>query len=155
MHIEAPVEFFLCMHVIISLRKCLKKLQQDSFLAQWTSFLIMTWQISARYILSWPYNFIKIFENSLKKFQLSMPELGFIPPQPGDRVQVVGMYRCLPSKRAGFTPGTFRQYNASTKELSFNTFTIISLVILLTVCHLIIMLVWRIWYWINQLSPDR
>lgn len=28
--------------------------------------------------------------------------------KPGDRVQVVGMYRCLPSKRAGFTPGTFR-----------------------------------------------
>ena len=28
--------------------------------------------------------------------------------KPGDRVQVIGMYRCLPSKRSGFTPGTFR-----------------------------------------------
>ena len=28
--------------------------------------------------------------------------------QPGDRVQVVGTYRCLPSKRQGYTAGTFR-----------------------------------------------
>jgi len=28
--------------------------------------------------------------------------------KPGDRIQVIGMYRCLPSKRMGFTPGTFR-----------------------------------------------
>ena len=28
--------------------------------------------------------------------------------KPGDRVQVIGVYRCLPSKRQGFTPGTFR-----------------------------------------------
>lgn len=28
--------------------------------------------------------------------------------KPGDRIQVVGMFRCLPSKRMGFTPGTFR-----------------------------------------------
>jgi len=28
--------------------------------------------------------------------------------KPGDRVQVIGIYRCLPSKRQGFTPGTFR-----------------------------------------------
>ena len=30
------------------------------------------------------------------------------PYQPGDRVQVVGTYRCLPSKRQGYTAGTFR-----------------------------------------------
>jgi len=28
--------------------------------------------------------------------------------KPGDRVQIIGIYRCLPSKRQGFTPGTFR-----------------------------------------------
>ncbi|EDO34425.1 predicted protein [Nematostella vectensis] len=28
--------------------------------------------------------------------------------KPGDRVQVIGTYRCLPSKRSGFTSGTFR-----------------------------------------------
>ncbi|XP_037541190.1 DNA replication licensing factor MCM3 [Nematolebias whitei] len=28
--------------------------------------------------------------------------------KPGDRVQVIGMYRCLPGKKGGFTSGTFR-----------------------------------------------
>ncbi|XP_017154896.1 DNA replication licensing factor Mcm3 [Drosophila miranda] len=28
--------------------------------------------------------------------------------KPGDRVQIVGSYRCLPSKRGGYTSGTFR-----------------------------------------------
>ncbi|KAG8178125.1 hypothetical protein JTE90_020830 [Oedothorax gibbosus] len=28
--------------------------------------------------------------------------------KPGDRVQIVGMYRCLPSKKMGYTSGTFR-----------------------------------------------
>ncbi|CAH1247849.1 MCM3 [Branchiostoma lanceolatum] len=28
--------------------------------------------------------------------------------KPGDRVQVIGLYRCLPSKKGGFTSGTFR-----------------------------------------------
>lgn len=28
--------------------------------------------------------------------------------KPGDRVQVVGTYRCLPGKKGGFTSGTFR-----------------------------------------------
>ncbi|XP_031759910.1 maternal DNA replication licensing factor mcm3 isoform X3 [Xenopus tropicalis] len=28
--------------------------------------------------------------------------------KPGDRVQIVGIYRCLPSKQGGFTSGTFR-----------------------------------------------
>lgn len=28
--------------------------------------------------------------------------------KPGDRVQVVGTYRCLPAKKGGFTSGTFR-----------------------------------------------
>ena len=38
---------------------------------------------------------------------------------------------------------------------SFNPLTPkISLVILLTVCHtVLVMLVWRIWYWINLQSP--
>lgn len=30
------------------------------------------------------------------------------PTQPGDRVQIVGTYRCLPFKRSGYTSGTFR-----------------------------------------------
>lgn len=28
--------------------------------------------------------------------------------KPGDRVQVVGNYRCLPNKQGSFTAGTFR-----------------------------------------------
>lgn len=28
--------------------------------------------------------------------------------KPGDRVQVVGTFRCLPGKKGGFTSGTFR-----------------------------------------------
>lgn len=31
--------------------------------------------------------------------------------KPGDRVQVVGTYRCLPGKKGGFTSGTFRSAN--------------------------------------------
>lgn len=30
--------------------------------------------------------------------------------KPGDRVQIIGTYRCLPGKKGGFTSGTFR-YN--------------------------------------------
>lgn len=32
--------------------------------------------------------------------------------KPGDRVQIIGTYRCLPGKKGGFTSGTFR-YNMS------------------------------------------
>jgi len=28
--------------------------------------------------------------------------------KPGDRVQVIGQYRCLPAKKNGFTSGSFR-----------------------------------------------
>ena len=28
--------------------------------------------------------------------------------KPGDRIQIVGMYRCLPAKKNGFTSGAFR-----------------------------------------------
>ena len=28
--------------------------------------------------------------------------------KPGDRVQIVGSYRCLPGKQGGYTSGTFR-----------------------------------------------
>jgi hypothetical protein len=31
--------------------------------------------------------------------------------QPGDRVQVVGVYRCLPGKKGGFTNVSFRYVN--------------------------------------------
>ena len=28
--------------------------------------------------------------------------------KPGDRIQLVGVFRCLPGKKGGFTSGTFR-----------------------------------------------
>lgn len=28
--------------------------------------------------------------------------------KPGDRVQIIGIYRCLPNKQNGYTNGTFR-----------------------------------------------
>lgn len=28
--------------------------------------------------------------------------------KPGDRVQIIGTFRCLPSKKGGYTSGTFR-----------------------------------------------
>ena len=31
-----------------------------------------------------------------------------VSPQPGDRMHVVGTYRCLPGKKGGYTSGTFR-----------------------------------------------
>ena len=31
--------------------------------------------------------------------------------KPGDRVQVIGSYRCLPGKKGGYTNGTFRYDN--------------------------------------------
>lgn len=46
--------------------------------------------------------------------------------KPGDRVQVVGTYRCLPGKKGGFTTGTFRtimiacQVKQMSKEVSPN-----------------------------------
>lgn len=33
--------------------------------------------------------------------------------KPGDRIQVVGNYRCLPNKQGSFTSGTFRYYVVS------------------------------------------
>ncbi|KAK8775969.1 hypothetical protein V5799_030690 [Amblyomma americanum] len=33
--------------------------------------------------------------------------------KPGDRVQIVGTYRCLPGKQGGFTSGTFRYFGSS------------------------------------------
>uniref|UniRef100_A0A7N6C269 DNA replication licensing factor MCM3 n=1 Tax=Anabas testudineus TaxID=64144 RepID=A0A7N6C269_ANATE len=46
--------------------------------------------------------------------------------KPGDRVQIVGTYRCLPGKKGGFTSGTFRtimiacQVKQMSKEVSPN-----------------------------------
>jgi len=37
--------------------------------------------------------------------------------KPGDRVQVIGQYRCLPAKKNGFTSGSFRY-------ISFKTITV-------------------------------
>uniref|UniRef100_A0A8C2PGB0 DNA replication licensing factor MCM3 n=1 Tax=Capra hircus TaxID=9925 RepID=A0A8C2PGB0_CAPHI len=37
--------------------------------------------------------------------------------KPGDRVQVVGTYRCLPGKKGGYTSGTFRYMLASSASL--------------------------------------
>lgn len=37
--------------------------------------------------------------------------------KPGDRVQMVGVYRCLPAKQGGFTSGTFRYEDLFMKPL--------------------------------------
>lgn len=40
--------------------------------------------------------------------------------KPGDRVQIVGQYRCLPSKKNGFTSGTFRTVLIANNVLHIN-----------------------------------
>ena len=85
-----------------------------------------------------------------------MPELGFIPPSLVTEYKLLECIVAFHQRELDSPQEHLGSNNALTKELSFNTFTVISLVILLTVHHLIIMmLVQRIWYWINQLSPDR
>ena len=67
------------------------------------------------------YNELIFSDTSSKSFKITVPNcilcpIGahfcpnatLSPYQPGDRVQVVGTYRCLPSKRQGYTAGTFR-----------------------------------------------
>ena len=69
-----------------------------------------------------------------------------LPQEPPNTVSVIMIISFLISygdtSNCNLVPGAFP---------SFNTFTPkISSVILLTVCHTILMmLVWRIWYWIN------
>ncbi|QQP36521.1 Uncharacterized protein FKW44_021650, partial [Caligus rogercresseyi] len=43
---------------------------------------------------------------------------GQLPRSPGDRVQIVGVYRCLPGKKNGFTTGTFRTVLIATNVIS-------------------------------------
>ncbi|MGH0160042.1 UNVERIFIED_CONTAM: hypothetical protein FKN15_059218 [Acipenser sinensis] len=38
--------------------------------------------------------------------------------KPGDRVQVIGIYRCLPAKHGGFTSGTFSYVKLMSKEIT-------------------------------------
>lgn len=40
--------------------------------------------------------------------------------KPGDRVQIVGIYRCMPSKQGGFTSGTFRTILIANNVLLMN-----------------------------------
>ena len=40
--------------------------------------------------------------------------------QPGDRVQIIGNYRCLPSKRSGYTTGTFRTVLLATNVITLS-----------------------------------
>lgn len=37
--------------------------------------------------------------------------------KPGDRVQIVGNYRCLPGKQGGYTTGTFKYVSDKNREL--------------------------------------
>ena len=47
--------------------------------------------------------------------------IDFPPPsQPGDRVQIIGNYRCLPSKRSGYTTGTFRTVLLATNVITLS-----------------------------------
>ncbi|KAJ3607284.1 hypothetical protein NHX12_026795 [Muraenolepis orangiensis] len=48
--------------------------------------------------------------------------------KPGDRVQVIGTYRCLPGKKAGFTSGTFRtiMIACQVKQMSKDTAPVFS-----------------------------
>lgn len=50
--------------------------------------------------------------------------------KPGDRIQVVGNYRCLPNKQGSFTSGTFRlvtfiTFNKKTRKLNFPIYCIV------------------------------
>lgn len=47
--------------------------------------------------------------------------------KPGDRVQVVGTFRCLPGKKGGFTSGTFRWGWSGTSEELWRTVTIFTI----------------------------
>lgn len=40
--------------------------------------------------------------------------------KPGDRIQIVGQYRCMPSKKNGFTSGTFRTVLIANNVLHIN-----------------------------------
>ncbi|KAJ7389281.1 MCM DNA helicase complex subunit [Desmophyllum pertusum] len=93
-------------HQTYTIQEMPEKARQDSFLAQWTSYLIMTWLINARLQAASLADNVNGFEQVISsKFEQGGLYLSL---QPGDRVQIIGMYRCLPSKRSGFTPGTFR-----------------------------------------------
>ena len=46
--------------------------------------------------------------HAIATFECYKMFVSMVMVQPGDRVNVVGSYRCLPSKRSGYTSGTFR-----------------------------------------------
>lgn len=55
--------------------------------------------------------------------------------KPGDRVQIVGNYRCLPGKQGGYTTGTFKYVLAEGREL-FLQFVTCGSVLFLSKCIL-------------------
>ena len=57
---------------------------------------------------------------STLSLSLSLSLLSIILPQPGDRVQIIGNYRCLPSKRSGYTTGTFRTVLLATNVITLS-----------------------------------
>lgn len=55
--------------------------------------------------------------------------------KPGDRVQIVGNYRCLPGKQGGYTTGTFKYVLDEDREL-FLQFVTCESVLFLSKCFL-------------------
>lgn len=96
-------------------KRCQRRLQPASCLALLMSSLMMTLLTFARYCVSC------LVLHNIKRSILTLFSLSpSFNSQPGDRVQIIGNYRCLPSKRSGYTTGTFRTVLLATNVITLS-----------------------------------
>ena len=93
-------------------KRCQRKLRLASCLALLMSSSTMTLLTFARYCVLC----LIPYESIFTLFSLSLS----LNCQPGDRVQIIGNYRCLPSKRSGYTTGTFRTVLLATNVITLS-----------------------------------